>query len=707
MTRRSAASARRSMIAEMAQRLPRAAAVVVGEPSMMKAVSGHKGGFGFATHVRGFEVHSSILHTGVSAIMEAAKLIDWANRRNAESMATAPGPLAAMFDPPWTTAHVGMISGGTANNITAKDCHFSMDFRLVPGDDPEAWKTAYRAMVAEVEAGMKAIRPDAGITLTERFVVPALKPEADGPLGTAGAADHRRQRQPCRQLRHRGRPVSDRAAIRRWSAGRATSPRRISPTSSSRSRSSKPARTSCAVSSPISPPDVTGFPFTATGPAAFCPALPAAADVVVIGGGVMGIMTAWFLRAKGLSVVVCEKGRVAAEQSSRNWGWVRQQGRDPAELPIMIEASRIWDHLSAEVGEDLGFRRTGVLYVANTAREMAGFERWLAIAQAHGLDTRLLDRAATLAMMPGASGDWPGGIVGGLWTASDGRAEPWVAVPALARALVERGGVVAEDCAVRALDLAAGRVAGVVTERGRIACDAVVLAGGAWSSLMLRNHGVELPQLSVIASVAATRPLPEHFAGGAADGAFAFRRRLDGGYTLAPGAFHEVCIGPDAVRRLFKFWPQLKKDPFGSRYLPAAPRGFPDAWGTPRRWAADAPSPFEAMRVLNPRPNLRALARVQDAFARAFPALGRPALASAWAGMIDTMPDVVPVVDHVPALPGLVVATGLSGHGFGIGPGMGRVVADLVAGAAVGHEVSRFRFTRFSDGSKIEIGPSL
>ncbi|MFC2968184.1 NAD(P)/FAD-dependent oxidoreductase [Acidimangrovimonas pyrenivorans] len=449
------------------------------------------------------------------------------------------------------------------------------------------------------------------------------------------------------------------------------------------------------------------FPFTAEGAPEHAPTLPEATDVVVIGGGVMGIMTAWFLRAKGLRAVVCEKGRVAAEQSSRNWGWVRQQGRDPAELPIMIEANRIWQHLSAEIGEDLGFRRTGVLYLANKPGDIAGFEAWQGIAKTHGLDTKLLSRAETLAMMPGASDDWPGGCAGGLWTASDGRAEPWIAVPALARALVERGGVVAEHCAVRALDIAAGKVAGVVTERGRIACDAVVLAGGAWSSLLLRNHGVEIPQLSVISSAAATQPLPEHFLGGAADGTFAFRRRLDGGYTIAPGDFHESYIGPDAFRRLPKFIPQLKKDPFGSRYLPAAPKGFPDAWGTPRKWAADAESPFEAMRVLNPRPNMTALAKVQNAFARAFPAMGRPVLARAWAGMIDTMPDVVPVVDHVPALPGLVVATGLSGHGFGIGPGLGRVVADMVSGGAPGHDMRRFRFTRFSDGSKIEIGPTL
>ncbi|MDX5350540.1 MAG: FAD-binding oxidoreductase, partial [Paracoccaceae bacterium] len=135
-------------------------------------------------------------------------------------------------------------------------------------------------------------------------------------------------------------------------------------------------------------------------------------------------------------------------------------------------------------------------------------------------------------------------------------------------------------------------------------------------------------------------------------------------------------------------------------------KGLPDAWSTPRRWAEDGPSPFEAMRILNPAPNLKTLGKVQDAFARAFPALGRPKLKAAWAGMIDTLPDVVPIVDHGP-IPGLTIATGMSGHGFGIGPGMGRVVADLVTGGHVGHDLSRFRFKRFTDGTKIAPGPSL
>ncbi|WP_127904193.1 acetylornithine deacetylase [Solirhodobacter olei] len=168
------------MLAEMVKVLPKAAAAVIGEPSMMGAVTGHKGGTGFLTHVRGYEVHSSIMHRGVNAIMEAAKLIVWANEKNAEGAAATPAPVAAMFDPPWTTPHVGTITGGTANNITAKDCTFQMGFRVVPGDDPKAWEAAYIAKVAEVEAEMKAVRPEAGITLEPAYNVPPLVPEEHG-----------------------------------------------------------------------------------------------------------------------------------------------------------------------------------------------------------------------------------------------------------------------------------------------------------------------------------------------------------------------------------------------------------------------------------------------------------------------------------------------------------------------------------------------
>ncbi len=444
------------------------------------------------------------------------------------------------------------------------------------------------------------------------------------------------------------------------------------------------------------------FPIHDGSPVAYPGPPPAEADVVVLGGGVIGVMTAWALAERGFAVVLCEKGRIAGEQSSRNWGWIRQQGRDFAELPIMMESLEIWKAAAQEM-PGLGFAQAGTMYLARSHGEMFGFEAWMQEARGLGLRVQMQSQSQIYARYDTAAVQW----VGGLFTESDGFAEPWVAVPLLAEGAVRRGAVIVEECAVRCLDRAAGQVVGVVTEQGRIACDQVVVAGGAWSSLFLAAEGVDIPQLSVLASVARTVPMAAAFDGQWADDRVGVRRRADGSYTIAPGGKHDYFIGPDAFRNIGSYLPVLKRDFRSTRFHLRAPEGYPDAWGTKRRWAGDEVTPFEQMRILNPAPNMGLLSGAQDAFAAAFPDLGRPEIATAWAGMIDMIPDIVPVIDRVAALPGLVVATGMCGHGFGIGPGVGRVVADLVAGADVGHDLTRFRLSRFSDGSRLVPGPTL
>ncbi len=430
--------------------------------------------------------------------------------------------------------------------------------------------------------------------------------------------------------------------------------------------------------------------------------LPKAADAVVIGAGIIGVMTAWELTRAGLSVVVIEKGRVAGEQSSRNWGWVRAQGRDRAEIPIMLEARKIWTEMAAQIPEDIGLRTTGVAFLGNDEAGMAKFEDWLPDGRDYGLDSTLLSAKQIADLIPNARAGW----AGALWTPSDMKAEPWIALPALARAAVREGVQIVEHCAVRGLDLSAGAVSGVVTEAGVVKTSQVVLAGGAWSALFLRRHGIRIPQLSVKATVAATAPMADVFDGAAVDDRLAFRKRADGGYTLAPEGYHELFIGPDAFRALGGYAAALLKDPLGTRLRAMAPKGFPDAWGTPRRWADDEVSPFERMRILNPQPNFRKTAQMAMDFAETFPHLGKVEIVKAWAGMIDTMPDVVPIVDRAP-IDGLVVATGMCGHGFGIGPAFGRITARIVTGQEPGFDIGRFRFDRFSDGSKLVLGPNL
>ena len=282
--------------------------------------------------------------------------------------------------------------------------------------------------------------------------------------------------------------------------------------------------------------------------------LPARADVVIIGGGIIGASTALFLAEKGVPTVLCEKGHIAGEQSSRNWGWCRKMGRDPRELPLVIESLRLWEGMNQRVEAETGFRHCGIMYLAENRAELGQLEGWLDHARQYQLDTRLVTRAEAAALMPGLTGDW----AGALYTPSDGKAEPQRAAPAIAEMARRRGAAIVTGCAVRGIETAGGRVSGVVTEKGRIACDSVVLAGGAWSRLFCGNLGVELPQLKVLASVMRTEPIeggPEISASG---GLFGFRKRMDGGYTVATLGVRTIDLVPDNFRLLFDYLPAAR-----------------------------------------------------------------------------------------------------------------------------------------------------
>lgn len=168
------------MIGTMQDVVPKGEIALIGEPSRMKVITGHKGGTGYAVHVRGYEVHSSLLPEGVSAVMEAARLIQWVNDRNSEIQARTPGPVGARFHPPFTTLHVGRIQGGTADNITAADCRFAVEMRCVPDDDIEAHAAAFRDAALSLDRTLKGRRPEAGVYLDKFFDVSPLRPETEG-----------------------------------------------------------------------------------------------------------------------------------------------------------------------------------------------------------------------------------------------------------------------------------------------------------------------------------------------------------------------------------------------------------------------------------------------------------------------------------------------------------------------------------------------
>jgi glycine/D-amino acid oxidase-like deaminating enzyme len=424
--------------------------------------------------------------------------------------------------------------------------------------------------------------------------------------------------------------------------------------------------------------------------------LPDTADVVIIGGGIIGTCTALELAERGLKVALFEKGRIAGEQSGRNWGWCRQMGRDSREMPLIVESLRLWREMNDRAGADTGFKQCGIAYMEPDEKGLQQREAWAAKnAQPFQVNSRIVRGDELDKLVPGASARFSGA----LYTESDGRAEPQRAAPAIAQAARNKGAQVFTGWAVRGIETEAGAVSGVMTERGRVRCTSVVYAGGAWSRRFLGNLGLDLPQLITLSNVQATEPLDLPYATSFAGGKYAVRKRADGGYTIAHNAVTVSDIIPASFKYLKAFlpalrseWPHLKLR-IGKRFISEAMLAS--------RWSLDEVSPFEKVRVLDPKPVDWVLEECLNELAADHPGFKGVSITNKWAGVIDVTPDAVPVISGIEQIPGLYLATGFSGHGFGIGPGAGELMADLVTGKTPVVDPAPFSYTRMIDGSRL------
>lgn len=313
-----------------------------------------------------------------------------------------------------------------------------------------------------------------------------------------------------------------------------------------------------------------------------------------------------------------------------------------------------------------------MLYLSDNDAELEGWAKWCAWAKGEGIKTEVLtgDQAADRA---GSSAKpWKGGIL----SPTDGTADPSVAAPGIARAVKKHGGTIHQFCAARGVERRAGAISGLVTEHGTIETQRVVLAAGAWASSFCRQLGISMPQSSVRSSILSVTPAGADLPLAVHTQDVSVTRRGDGSYTLAISGMGRIDPTLQALRYGNRFLPMFLQR---RAYLkPGGFQAFLSGHETLRKWDLDKVTPMEKMRILDPRPDRDTIDETLRRARILFPELGASMLQNAWAGYIDSTPDGVPVIEEVAT--GLILAAGMSGHGFGIGPGVGQMVADLAQG---------------------------
>lgn len=410
-------------------------------------------------------------------------------------------------------------------------------------------------------------------------------------------------------------------------------------------------------------------------------------DFIIIGGGIVGCSAAYYLARTGARTLLVERDDVASTQSGRNLGFVRQQGRDFRELELAIEANRIWRGLEAELGRSVGWMQGGQLAVAATPEGLTGFETWTRRARDYGLDTRMVTPAEMAELSPLLRRDY----LGGMYTASDGKADPVMATRAYAEAARANGATIAVGRGVDSIETQAGAVTGIRIGDRLLKAKTVICAAGAGTSALLRRVGLSLPQDVIRATVVRTEPTQVKLDVGLWGLSVGIRQSKDGTIHMShAGGDYDVRF--DSLRYARWFAKPLRQNAQSVRLnflhplQRLAPRGQFDC--------TDIPPSSE-----KPQASSRRARQAFEEFTSMVPSLAELRILSIWAGYIDNTPDLIPAIGGTNAARGLVIATGFSGHGFCAGPAAGKAVADLAVTGKPAAYLRDLSPDRFADGT--------
>jgi sarcosine oxidase, subunit beta len=408
---------------------------------------------------------------------------------------------------------------------------------------------------------------------------------------------------------------------------------------------------------------------------------PRSADVVVVGAGICGVTAAEALARLGARVVVVEKeSGPGMEQSGRAQGAIRVQGREAAELPLAMESLEIWRGL-AEHGDEFELRFGGNLYLCTNEDEVRQAAELRDSAHAGGLtDVRLLTPEEARRIVPAATGEF----TAAMWSPGDAQCSPRAATEFFAKRAAAAGARFSYSTPATRIVKSGGTVTGIATSRGTINAPAVVVTGGIWTAQLASTAGVQVPVMPVALSQCETEPVEPLIGPTLRCFEFGARQRPNGQLSMSAGMNTVV-----------------------DHYLSLASLRHPGTWT--RRYLANRKAirlhidwrrPSMA-RSVEREPNRALMDASLEAAGRMIPRLRDVRITRYWTGVVDMSPDGLPIIDGSTGLDGLVVVTGLSGHGLALGPGIGRIAAELATEGGTDRPIDAFSLRRFEGDTPI------